>query len=307
MAPRDIVFDIMGGYSKEEYVEFDPQETVNMFQVNAVGGKKALFPSPGLSLENGIDFVQSPGARGRAVYVFNDHMFVIVGEAVYRCTKSGETLDHALIGAINTETGYVGIANLDNQLMFVDGVDGWIWKPDTSTFSQISFGFDIEPVDVMVSGNRFIALNKDTKQWYYSNFGTGLIWNVLNINTFNNGDTCVACETLKGRLYLMGEVSTEIWYDAGAPIDPYRPADPAIQIGCASPGSVATDFGILVWLSKTNSGVGSVVATTGGQPSPISDQAVDTAIDAIGDVSDASGYLYMVIYIRTKMVIQCIE
>ena len=292
MAPKDIVFDIMGGYSKEEYNELSPAETVNMYQVNATKGKKALFPSPGLSLDNGIEFVQSPGAKGRNAYVFNDHMFVVVGEAIYRCTQSGETIDHALIGTINTETGSVGMANLDNQLMFVDGVDGWIWEPATSTFSQITFGFDIEPIDVMVSGNRFIVMNNDTKQWYFSDNGTGLTWNVLNINSFNNGDTCVACETLKGRLYLMGKTSTEIWYDAGAAIDPYRPADPAIQIGCASADSVATDFGILVWLSKTDSGVGSVVATTGGQPMPISDQAVDTAIDAIGDVSDASGYLY---------------
>lgn len=291
MAPRDIVFDIMGGYSKEEYVEFDPQETVNMFQVNAVGGKKALFPSPGLSLEKGIEFVQSPGAKGRNAYVFNDHLFANIGEAVYRCTQSGETLDHALIGAINTEIGYVGTANLEDQLMFVDGVDGWIWEPATSNFTQVTFGFDVEPIDVLVSGNRFIILTPG-KQWYFSDDGTGLSWNILNLNSFNNGDKCVAGAVLKGRIYIMGQKSTEIWYDAGAAVDPYRPADPTIEIGCASAGSVAAAFDILVWLSKTDSGVGAVVATTGGQPNPISSQAIDTAIDAIGDVSDASGYLY---------------
>ena len=89
-----------------------------------------------------------------------------------------------------------------------------------------------------------------------------------------------------------GEISVELWYDAGAAIDPYRRADPDIEVGCASPGSVATDFGVLVWLSRTDSGVGSVVSTTGGQPIPISTPAVDTAIDAMGDVSDMSGYIF---------------
>jgi len=292
MAAKDIVFDIMGGYSKEEYNELDPQELVNWFQVNAADGKKALFPSPGLSLENGIEFVESPNRKGRRTYIFNNRMFVNIGEDVYRCNKSGETLDHAKIGSIKTQTGYIGTASLENQLMFVDGTDGWVWQEDTSLFTQVAFGFDIEPADVIVSGNRFIALNKGKKNWFYSEDGTGLTWNVLNVNSFNNGDVCVACAIFKKRIYIMGEISVEVWYDAGAAIDPYRPTGTDIEVGCASAGSVASDFGVLVWLSNTDSGAGSIVSTTGGEPEPISDPPTDTAIDAMGDVSDAAGYIY---------------
>ena len=119
MAPKDIKFDIMGGYSKEEYNELDPQQTVNMFMVNAAGGKKAGFPSPGLNLE--INFIQSPNRKGRNTYVFKNKIFVNVGEDVYRCSASSKGLDHAKVGSINTQTGYVGTSNLENQLRFVDG------------------------------------------------------------------------------------------------------------------------------------------------------------------------------------------
>ena len=293
MAPKDIVFDIMGGYSKEEYNELSPAETVNMFQVNAAKGKKALFPSPGLSLENGIEFVQSPTRRGRNAYVFNDHIFANIGEDVYRCSESSGNLDHAKVGSINTQSGYVGIANLQTQLVFADGVDAFVWKSDVSTFSQITFGFAIKPIDVTTFKNRIIALNGETGQWHYSAVNDATTWDILDINTFPNGDINVACKAFGDRLYIMGEVSVEIYAARqGATLFPFAPAEPLLEIGCASADSVASDFGILVWLSKTDAGVGSIVATTGGTPFPISDQATETALDAIGDVSDAAGYIY---------------
>ena len=56
----------------------------------------------------------------------------------------------------------------------------------------------------------------------------------------------------------MGEISVESWYDAGAQVDPYRRDNPALEFGCAARSSVASAFGILVWLSRTEQGVGSV-------------------------------------------------
>jgi hypothetical protein len=296
MPTQHAQFDIMGGYSKEQYAEFDPQETINMFQVNGVNNKKALFPSPGLRKE--IEFVQSPGANGRNCYVFNDRVFAVVGSQVYSCRKSSTGLDHSLIGNINTQIGHVGITNLgltlaQKQLVFADGVDAWIWKPVDSTFSQIAFGFDIKPIDITTFGSRIIALNGETGQLYYSDINDAASWDVLNILNAQNGDINVACATLGDRLYAMGEVSVQKYaIRQGATLFPFIPAEPLIEIGCASAASVAQNFGILVWLSQTDSGVGSVVATTGGEPEPISDQATDTALDEIGDVSDASGFLY---------------
>lgn len=293
MAAQNIKFDIMGGYSKEEYNELDPQKTVNMFQVNAANGKKALFPSPGLSLENGIDFVQSPNRVGRNAFVFNDHIFANIGADVYRCTESGKTLDHAKIGDINTQTGYVGITNLEKQLVFADGVDAWLWKSDLSTFTQISFGFTIKPIDVTTFKNRIIAVDGESGNFYYSAVNDASSWDIFNLNRFSNGDTNVGCVALGDRLYIFGQVSVEIYAAReGATLFPFAPAEPILEIGCASAASLASDFGLLVWLSKTNSGVGSVMATTGGQPFPISDQAVDTALAKISDLSDASGYVY---------------
>jgi hypothetical protein len=294
MVKQNIKFDIVGGYSKEEYNELDPQETVNMFRVNAGSGKKALFPSPGLSLDNGIEFVQTPSNRGgRNAYVFNDRIFAVIGEDIYRCNESAGTLDHIKIDSINTQRGYVGIANLEKELVFADGANAWIWNSETSAFSQISFGFDILPIDVTAFKNRIIALNGETGQWYYSEVNDATSWDVFNINTFPNGDINVASAALGDRLYIMGKESVEIYaVRQGATLFPFAPAEPLLEIGCASAASVASNFGILVWLSRTNAGVGSVVATTGGQPQTISDQAVDTALDAIGDVSDVSGYIY---------------
>jgi hypothetical protein len=291
MTKQNITFDIIGGYSKEEYPELDPQETVNMFQVNAVNGKKALFPSPGLREE--INFIQSPNKKGRNVTVFNNSVFAVVGDDIYRCTKSSTGLDYASIGSINTQIGHVGFANLENKLAFADGVNAWEWDSDASSFTQITFGFSIKPIDICTFKNRIIALNGETGQWYYSAVNDTTSWDILNLYTFPNGDINVACAALGDRLYIMGQKSVEIYAaKEGATLFPFQPAEPLLEIGCASAASVAQNFGILVWLSQTDSGVGSVIATTGGTPEAISDAPTETQLGKLSDISDASGYIY---------------
>lgn len=294
MAPKDIKFDILGGYEKQEHNELDPQQTINMFEVSTAQGKKALYPTPGLDLDNGIDFSKENNGGGRAQYIFNNVMFAVIKNKVYRMVASSKGLDHAEIGEIATDSGFVDISSLENQLMFIDGVGGWIWDKNSETFTQITDpDFPSEPISTNVLANRFIVQKADTKNWFYSDPGDGLSWNVLNVNSFNNGDINVAAVTLDARLYVMGKKSIEPWYAApGATLDPYRPIIPTIDFGCAAPGSVVSDLGVMVWLSQTDAGVGSIMATSGGRPTPISDETIETAIDKFDVVSDAKAYIY---------------
>jgi hypothetical protein len=299
MAILNTTFDIINGTEKAEYVEFSPQLVVNMFMVTHPEAivKKALFPTPGLNLENGIHFnLGGENIGGRATYFLKDKGYAVVKDTIYliNSTLIGENarVTSVVIGKINTETGYVGIIDNGTEIMFVDGVDGWILNTNTSLFTQISFGFPISPSDVAILGNRFIVINKDTRLLYYSAQNDGLSWNALDFFQMETTDIAVAVRVLGGKLYIIGKKVTEPWYDAGTFPLPYAPQQPFFDIGTVSPGCVVNKFGILVWLSRTDSGIGSVVATTGGIPQKISNDSIDTAFDSYSDVSDAQAYFY---------------
>ena len=294
MAPKDIKFDILGGYEKQEHNELDPQQTINLFPIHTAEGKKALFPTPGLNLDNGVDFSKENNGGGRAQYVFNNKLFAVIKNKVYRLTASSKGLDHAEIGEIETNSGFVDISSLENQLMFIDGIGGWIWDKNSLTFTKITDpNFPAEPISTNILANRFIVQKADRKNSFYSDSGDGLSWNVLNEIAFTSGDINVGAATLDQRLYVMGEKSIEPWYAAsGATLTPFRRSDPTIDFGCAAPGSIVSDLGVMVWLSRTDKGVGSIMATSGGRPTPISDQSIETAIAKFDVVSDAEGYIY---------------
>jgi hypothetical protein len=293
---KTIPLDIVGGFEKEEFSEFNPSETINMFVVNSPTGKKqkAHYPTPGLSLPDGLDFSDAVSGGGRNAFVFDAHLFTVVGNSIFRITKTTTGLDKAFIGAINTDRGYVGIEELGNELMFVDGVNGWIYNKQTATFTQItSPDFPGQPIDVVVIGDRFVVLQGETKLFFYSAPNNGTSWNALNFYSFTSvSDTCVAAKILKNRMYVMGENSLRIWYNSGSSFGPYLPADPGYESGCAAIGSAVSAFDTLVWLSKTKQGVGSVMTTKGDEPIAISDQSIDTELQTYGDVSDANAYLY---------------
>jgi len=294
--PKKIEFDIIDGYSKEEHGELDPQETINWFYVQSANGKKALFPTPGLSLNTGTDLSNIIDGGGRLFYNFKENeAFAVIKDRVFIVNITTQGISAAEIGEINTEKGYVGVADNGKEVLFVDGVNGWVYDSEVGNFSKVTDpNFPSQPVDVTILANRFIVQKGEDKLWFYSNSGSATIWNVLNFNSFDNStpDVNVSCATLNKRLFIMGEKSTEPWYVSGAPIDPYRPSDPAFEFGCASAGSVVSAFGVLVWLSKTKDGVSSVVATTGGQPQPISTQSIETEFEKYSDVSDAKAFMY---------------
>jgi hypothetical protein len=284
-------FDMIGEYNKNEYPEFDPREIINQFVIMDPEGKngKALFPTPGLSLTNGTLL---PGTGGcRKDYKFKNSFFVVVSDSIYRLDSS---LNQSFIGNIETQTGHVGIVSNDTQVIFVDGVGGWVFDSTDDSFTKVvAAGFPSQPQDVRVLAGRAIVNFGGTKEVGYSDIGDFTSWDPLNFfNMTAYPDITIAIGTLNGRLFIMGERSTENWYDAGAPSLPFRRENPAYEFGCASPSSVASGFGVLVWLSKNIDGIGSVVATTGGRPIPVSTPAIDREFDSYDSVSDAKSFVY---------------
>lgn len=285
-------FDIVGAFDESDSSEFSPQRLVNMYVDTNPGGmkQKTLFSTPGLNLDEGIKFNQK--GIGRKIYVFMDHAYAVIGKFVYRIDKN---LNHSKIGEIGSSVGYVGIADNGKQIMIVDGTGGWLWDDSASSFAVIGApGFPSRPSDVTVLANRFLVNNLDinTDRINFSAENDGTSWDALDyFSITSQPDKVVGLRRLNDRLFIIGERITEVWFDAGTPILPYRRSD-VLPYGCVSPGCIASAFGFLMWISKTDNGVGSAVITTGTNPVPISTQNIEKEFEKYSNTDDAISFIY---------------
>lgn len=95
-------------------------------------------------------------------------------------------------------------------------------------------------------------------------------------------------------LWLVGERTTEPWYNAGNAVGVSFSRVPAvgIQVGCSAKHSITRLGEDLVWLAKNEQGENVVVMTQQYSVKRISNHAIESALASYPLVSDAIGYAY---------------
>ena len=287
---NNIKFDIVGSFDEANSFELDAQRLVNLYVHTDPTGKngKALFSTPGLNLSNGIKF--NIDGVGRRIYAFGGLMYAVIGEYLYAIDLN---LTHIKLGKLETDSGYVGMADNGKEMLVVDGNKGYVWNTTTSMFSVVSsIGFPSRPTDVAVLGNRFLVSSTDSARVYYSDVDDATSWNAINFFSINSQpDIVVGLSRLNDRLFVFGERVTEVWYDTGSELAVFERSD-ALSYGCISPGSVSTAFGMLIWVSKTDHGTGSVVLTTGVEPNVVSTRQIDKELGRYSKTDDSFAFIY---------------
>jgi hypothetical protein len=106
-------------------------------------------------------------------------------------------------------------------------------------------------------------------------------------------DPWVAMYVVNRLVYLLGEHTSEVWYDAGTSPFPLAPIQEAfMQQGCAAPFSGARLGTALIWLSHNEQGRGQIVSATGYTPGRVSTHAVEGKISTYDTLSDAVAFSY---------------
>lgn len=167
-------YDIVGSYNAQRYLPFDSERTINMFEYIDPDGKKpkALFPTSGLINTNSNFSAQIGGFR--AQFVFNDLMYMVIGDKLFARNLSGAT---SIKGTLNTSAGYCGIDANTYQVIIVDGLNGYIYDTIAETFTEITdTAFPTVPIDVCYLDGFFIVANGGTNAFQLSSFNQGLVW-----------------------------------------------------------------------------------------------------------------------------------
>lgn len=190
-------YPLVGSYNNQRVTSIDAERSVNVFEyIDQLAKKQRMLIQTSGLVNTEVDFTTNT-LGFRALFLFNNAMYAIVGDTFYSITQlSNGTLVLGTIGTIGTATGYVGITANTYQVFFVDGQRGYIYDttpgsltpftPITDTsFPQAPTG---RPVDCCYLDGFFIVANGANNTFQLSLFNNGLVWGpASNAVTTNNG------------------------------------------------------------------------------------------------------------------------
>src|SRR5579859_7089333 len=267
---------------------FDAERSVNLYPEPGYKSAKsgmALIGTPGLSL-----FCTLPTGPVRGLWVGNNRLFACGGTHVYEVSSAGAVLTD--YGAIAGSTGSfraVTFAHNGNQLLVMDptcgggggGISGAIFNvnPAGPSCDFVFNGGALTYLDTF-----FVALSSTSNsQLNISGPLDGTTWPGLDfVVRSGSADLCIQLEVLNGQLWIFGQKTTELWYNAGNPLFPFaRIQGATLNIGLLAPRSVVKFSDNIMWLGGDEHGFGRVYMTKGTQAVPVSTPGIEAQLNAI--------------------------
>ena len=267
------------------------QRAVNLYMrgVEGLGEDKqvVLQSAPGLSV------LADVGAEIRGSYNAGGRWFVAAGASLLELSAAGA---QTLRGTLNTVSGFVSFRHGRDQLVFVDGHNGYVFDLASNVFSRITDddwrGSDwVDELD-----GYFIFAAPGTDQFYISAIDNASTLDALDFSSADTSpDSLITHRVRKRELYLFGETSTEVWINSGDPDFPFvRYNSTPIDVGIVGKQACIATADSLVWVGKTERGAGYVYLMDGHAPRRISTQAVEEALSESTDLSACSLWTYHV-------------
>lgn len=278
----------------------DAQRLINWYvEVDKTEGAKtpsALLGTPGLSL------ACTTGVNGevRGIWVLpNDTQAIaVVSNQAVLVTYSGGAYSASAVGTLLTYSGQVSIRDngVAKIVVIVDGANGYTYNISTGAFAQITDAAWLGSNKVSFIDGWFV-FNKPSTQIFYT---SPLYWNGSTAfdGTYyalkdSSSDSIVTHIEDRRELWLIGERTSEVWYDAGNQYFPFSRLQGALlQVGCAAAHTICRTGQGLIWLVRSERGENSVVMTQGYNFETISTQALANRLSQYATIYDAFAYTY---------------
>lgn len=283
----------IGGSYQSQALTADQERTVNWYveRMESPGAttRLALYPTPGVET-----IVTFSNTGGRAHIYIGGREFLVVGTAFVELDEDGAATSRGTV-AINSQPATIS-SNGDggDQLFITSGGNGYLFVLSTNTFSAISALTGKATMGDQLDGY-FLALDAATGTLYSSELLDGATWTTGTMFAQRNAapDPWVSMRVHGSLIWLLGEHTSEVWYDAGSSPFPFAKANSGlVNYGIAAPFSIQICDTSLVWLGSSQSGNGFVLRAEGYQPEVVSTYPVQYAIGRYGTVSDAYGDSY---------------
>lgn len=264
---------------------FDFSTTSVGVVIPATGGVRGVWVLPG-----GVDALWVVGSA------------VILTRMIVPATQSSiAQFARYFIGNLLTNSGPVcirdnGKSNSTPTACIVDGPYGYYYTINTMALAQITDpGFLGADRVAFIDG--WFIFNRPGTQTFYTTGPTpytltfpGAFFALKD----SSSDNLITLAENNRELWLIGERSSEVWYDAGGANFAFsRLPGVSPSVGCAAVHSIAQlSETTLAWLARNDRGENVVVRTRQYGTEVISTQAVSNAIAQYPFVSDAFGFTY---------------
>lgn len=245
----------------------------------------SLLPTPGGRLL--ATLATSPGY---GCFFQTGRLFAVAGASL---VEIDATWSPTVRGAV-TEDGrpvtFSTSGDAGKELFVVVGRKGGILDLTTNVFTpnvvtNVDIGGYLDTI--------FLGLDINTSTVVMSDPADGLTWDPLQF--FQRSDASDPWRSMIVRapeIWLIGEKTGSVWYNAGGFPIPFAPIQGAqIQVGIAAPFTLKWLNGP-VWLAQSEEGFRTVVRAQGYTPVRISDYGVERALSQYGDVSAAEATVY---------------
>lgn len=254
--------------------------------------------------ENGESLVNTPGATElvdlgtgviRGGIEYDGRAYFVAGNTLYEVNSAGTSTSR---GTLSTSTGRVSMAHngvragANQQIFIADGYKRYIYDNTTQTLTSYS---DYAAKTVVFLDGYFVFSLPNSDRFYITSLYDGTTVSADDFATAeSNPDELVAVAADRRDLFLFGEKTLEVWYNAGDPDNTFqRYQGGSTQTGLAAPFSVQRFDNSLAWLTRNERGH-LMVARMGEGYSPkiISTPEVNYRLAQYSTYEDAFAYVY---------------
>ncbi len=279
---------ILGGAYVARSVNAADNKLINMFpEAVPEGGKEPAFlrRAPGLRL---LAYVGNGPVRG--MWTFGDYGYVVSGNKFYQVDTTWTVTEKGTV----TGSGPVSMVDNGTQLFIAAGADGFIYNANTDVFAQITDPDFPGAVTVGYIDGYFVFNEPNSQKFWVTQLLDGTSVDPLDFASAEGSpDDLVSLIVDHREIWLFGQTTVEVWYNAGLPDFPLSRIQGAFnEIGCAAPFSVAKLDNGVFWLGADARGRGIVYRSQGYNGQRISNHSVEWQIQQYTDISDATAYTY---------------
>lgn len=280
------------------------------WKATSVGNLNTIIGQVSMA-DNGIELVVVDGTYGYYVNMATagsptQYTFTVsAGQTASvgaKYTNNGQTFT-VTTALTNTATSLVttgtGDPTSSGSLVFSSGTGT---GPITfSAFKSVVYNSLIQITDMNFLGadvvtyqdGYFIFNRPNSREFYLSDADAITFTSPALSSKEGNPDNIVSLVSSNKTLWLLGDTTMEAWFDTGDALTPFQYISGTLrQCGCAAKFSVVKMANTIFWLGKDNFGKGMVYMANGYEPSRISTQAVETAIQSYSSISDAVAFTY---------------
>ena len=297
VAGKPFEIDINNGFNPSRFKSIGNQSAINLFEFEdamlPTAGFSSLFDNLGGNVEGrGIFYSDSVGkcigVIGNSVYTITDEHYTLVGTLA---TLKGRVYfaENGLTNQPDVGTGLLGgqVAISDGLNVYVYGVDGTFAIAINDAGDPVPF----TPGTISFQNSFFFINDLNSNQVYASALNNAFIFPSLSFTTIS--EQTVSTLAFKNLLYIFGFDKTFIFYDNAQEFFPYsQDVNRAWEFGNYAQGSLAASIGKMAWLGSSRQGNPTILASTGGNPKPISTMGIDSIIDGLLDQQDCDGFMF---------------